>query len=71
MRNQVIPSSQGVITDDKPDDPVYFLGDPAYSLLLFMMKEFKIGRKSLQEHLHSAEMVIECVFGCLKARLTH
>lgn len=50
MRNQVIPSCRGVITDGKPEVPVCLLGDPAYPLLLFMIKEFANDEKTLQKN---------------------
>ena len=57
----------------EPAVPVCKLGDPAYPLLPFLMKEFSKGGKNSRERffgqrLSLARMVIEYAFGWLKAR---
>ena len=73
FRDGAIPSFEKVIVQDEPPVPICLLGDPAYPLLPFLMKEFTNGGKNQAEaffgfRLSSARMVIECAFGRLKAR---
>ena len=73
FRDGAIPSFEKVIVQDEPPVPICLLGDPAYPLLPFLMKEFTNGGKNQAEAffgfcLSSARMVIECEFGRLKAR---
>ena len=73
IKNQLIPSCARVIINGEPKVLVCFLGDPAYTPLPLMVKEFTNGGKSLEEQffgycLSSPRMVIECAFGRLKAR---
>ena len=73
FRDGSIPKCERIIAEGEPEVPVCTLGDPAYPLLLFLMKEFSIGGKNSSERffdqrLSSARMVIECAFGRLKAR---
>ncbi|CAB3994289.1 nuclease HARBI1 [Paramuricea clavata] len=73
LRDGTIPSCPRVVVENEDPVPICILGDPAYPLLPFLMKEFAEGGKDAQEQffgyrLSSARMVIECAFGRLKAR---
>ena len=73
LRQEEIPRCMKVIVEDEDPVPICILGDPAYPLLPFLMKEFPGGGNTAAEQLFgyrlsSARMVIECSFGRLKAR---
>ena len=73
LKVSVIPSMPKTIIADARPVPVCILGDPAYPLLPYVMKEFPGGGHTLQEQyfgfrLSAARIVIECAFGRLKGR---
>ena len=75
MKNGTIPRCPKLIMDGEDAIPVFILGDPAYPLLPYVMKEYANGGSTKQEQyfgyrLCSARNVIECSFGRLKARFS-
>ena len=73
LRDKVIPPCPKVIVDGKDPVQICILGDPAYPLLPYVMKEFPNGGSTPKEQffgyrLSSARMVTECAFGRLKRR---
>ena len=68
-----MPDCSKIIVEGEPPVPICILGDPAYPLLPYIMKEFASGGKNEEQQffgyrLSSAKIVIECAFGRLKPR---
>ena len=73
LRSGSIPSLPKVIVSNTDPVLIGVLGDPAYPLLPYVMKEYPGGGSTSEGqffrwHLCSARMVIECAFGRLKGR---
>ena len=75
FRDGTIPLCEKIVAENEQPVVVCILGDPAYPLLPFLMKEFANGGKNNDEQffgyrLSSARMVIEFAFGRLKGRFS-
>ena len=75
LKDETIPPCRRHILEDEDPIPIFLLGDPAYPLMPYVMKEYAAGGSTPREQyfgykLCSARNVIECAFGRLKARFS-
>ena len=73
LKNKVIPPCEREILTGYPKVPICLLGDAAYPLLPFLMKEYpgggaQIEQKFLSHRISSSRMVVECAFGRMKLK---
>ena len=72
MRSGSLPQTFNTLSHEREKVPNYVMGDPAYPLTPYCMKEFESCTTNAQvlfnELLRSARNQIDCAFGRLKAR---
>ena len=64
LRKKIIPPCEKILVEGRDPVPVFFLGDPAYPLVPFVMTEFSGGgrnerKKCFNYKLSSARILIE------------
>ena len=58
LRNEVIPVSKWQILDSEDPLPVFLLGDPAYPLMPYIMKEYAAGAKQQENSTFDTNSVV-------------
>ena len=56
LRNRIISHCEKILAEGRGHVPVFFLGDPAYPLLAFLMEEFSGGGRNEREKFFSYKL---------------